>query len=191
MFLTPLMFPGGGAAKVTVYYLFGEEQEFLSSYAEVVLSVVPYAIPRGPGTGTGLLDDAFGVSAAGAIEVPAGERAFFDFIRKRKDIDPSGFLDIAIHGSPQSVLVRDGVLANHRVLAGLIESNSQFTGQSIRLLSCNTGATNSGFAQDLANKLNTTVVAPNRFLWATESGTYFVANKEHKKVSGTVSTYFD
>ena len=32
-------------------------------------------------------------------------------------------------------------------------------GQSIRLLSCNTGTLNHGFAQDLANKLNVTVWA--------------------------------
>ena len=51
-------------------------------------------------------------------------------------------------------------------------------GQSIRLLSCNTGTLNHGFAQDLANKLNVTVWAPSSYLWAYPNGKHFIADKK-------------
>jgi len=82
-------------------------------------------------------------------------------------------LDVAIHGSPQSVLIRDGLSVNHRVLAKAIQNNPQFTGQPIRLLSCNTGACPTGFAQNLANKLNVPVSAPNKFIFGIEQNGRF------------------
>lgn len=113
-------------------------------------------------------------TAAGAMELQAGERQFFRFIGKRRDVDPKGVLDIVVHGTSSSVLVRDGVYVNHRVLAKMIQANPQFTGQPIRLLSCNTGASSTGFAQNLANKLNVTVVAPNKFIFADGNGRHFI-----------------
>jgi len=61
-------------------------------------------------------------------------------------------------------------VVNHRVLAKLIEGNPEFTGQNIRLLSCNTGVSCNGIAQNLANKLNVDVKAPNDFLWIYPNG---------------------
>ena len=48
-------------------------------------------------------------------------------------------------------------------------------GQPIRLLSCNTGTSSASFAQNLANKLNVSVWAPDKYLWASYSGNHFVA----------------
>lgn len=55
-----------------------------------------------------------------------------------------------------------------------IDANG-YNGQGIRLLSCNTGALDNGFAQNLANQLNVEVYAPINYLWATQDGKYFVA----------------
>jgi hypothetical protein len=49
-------------------------------------------------------------------------------------------------------------------------SFSEFTGQPIRLLSCGTGALPNGLAQNLANKLGVTVIAPNDIIWAFPNG---------------------
>ncbi len=51
-------------------------------------------------------------------------------------------------------------------------------GQPIRLLSCNTGLSSASFAQNLANKLNVSVWAPNKYLWADNYGRHFVAGKK-------------
>ena len=48
-------------------------------------------------------------------------------------------------------------------------------GQPIRLLSCDTGSSNSGFAQNLANKLGVVVEAPTKLVWELQNGKYFVA----------------
>lgn len=42
-------------------------------------------------------------------------------------------------------------------------------------MSCNTGALDNGFAQNLANKLNVKVYAPTDYLWSYLNGKYFVA----------------
>ena len=42
-------------------------------------------------------------------------------------------------------------------------------------MSCNTGALDNGFAQNLANNLNVKVYAPTDYLWSYPNGKYFVA----------------
>lgn len=54
--------------------------------------------------------------------------------------------------------------------AKMIQNMSEFHGQDIRLLSCNTGSLQNGFAQQLAKKLNVNVYAPNNYLWAFPNG---------------------
>ena len=106
-------------------------------------------------------------AAAGGIQYgPAGD----EFLVNASRATPvPGVLDVAVHGSPLSVNI-GGSWASHRVLASLIESNPQFTGQPIRLLSCYTGCLANGFAQNLANKLGVLVYAPNELIWATPGG---------------------
>ena len=50
-------------------------------------------------------------------------------------------------------------------------------GQPLRLLSCDTGSSTIGFAQNLANKLNVVVEAPTKLVWAYPNGKYFVAGR--------------
>ena len=57
----------------------------------------------------------------------------------------------------------------------------RYNGQTIRLWSCNTGALDNGFAQNLANKLNVEVYAPTNYLWSTPNGNYFVAGMNNRE----------
>ncbi len=121
--------------------------------------------------------------AAGPINLTAAGDNFGRNISKRTDIDPDGFLDIVGHGDRNSVQIGTNFLANERQLAKSIQNSPQFTGQNIRLLSCNTGAcgiaqggSNSpSIAQGLANRLGVDVVALNNFIWANSNGSHFVA----------------
>ena len=112
------------------------------------------------------------VSEAGSINYMKSTDNFAKFASKAES--QAGALDVIGHGNPKVFEVNnitiDGgsKLINHRVLATLIKQNPQFVGQDIRLLSCNTGEAN--FAQNLANKLNTNVFAPNKTLWAWPNG---------------------
>ena len=103
----------------------------------------------------------------------------FDYIAKRKDIDPNGIIDVVAHGTPNviSVLTQNGIKEiDSRILSHLLgQKRNGKNKKEIRLLSCSTGASPTGFAQNLANKLNTIVYAPTDVLWIRPNGTYFVA----------------
>lgn len=81
--------------------------------------------------------------------------------------------DAGMHGSPYSVQIstsgRD-VVVDHRVLARYILSQPDYDGGPVRLLSCCTGATTDGIAQNLANKLGVPVEAPSHTLWIYPNG---------------------
>lgn len=102
---------------------------------------------------------------------------FSKFIKKRKDIDTNGFYDIIAHGNAISIEIQHNgqtITIDHRVAARLFKQDKQYKGQAIRLLSCSTGKLDTGFAQNLANKLNVPVQAPTDILWARSSGRYYV-----------------
>jgi filamentous hemagglutinin len=99
-------------------------------------------------------------------------------IKKRSDIDVNGFYDVIAHGSPNSIQIQSGgktLTIDHRSAAKLFKRNPEFKGKAFRLLSCDTGASPSGFAQNLANKLNVVVMAPTKMVWAYPNGSHFVA----------------
>jgi len=115
------------------------------------------------------LDDA----APGAANFMSNKDHFFINSGKRPDIDPDGFFDITLHGTPSQVQVNTpngDIMINHRVLSKLIQQQEGYNGQNIRLLSCSTGACTNGLAQNLANKLDKTVRAPSDTLWAYPNG---------------------
>lgn len=66
---------------------------------------------------------------------------------------------------------------NHRVLAGLIKSDSNYAGGPIGLCSCQTGASRGTFAQDLANKLGVEVLAPNGYLYVRPNGSMSIGRE--------------
>lgn len=114
-----------------------------------------------------------------------GERELFlKNVRNRKDVDPNGNFDLIAHGTSRTVEIEHNgskIQVNSRTAAKLIKKLPGYKkGQSIRLLSCNTGSKTKGFAQDLANKLNVTVYAPNDILWAYSSGKMVIAPKIQK-----------
>jgi hypothetical protein len=84
---------------------------------------------------------------------------------------------VIAHGSPRNIRIdtRDPkIMIDHRILAKLLQRSQDYNGESIRLLSCSTGALPDGFAQNLANKMNKSVLAPSDILWSVPNGTFTV-----------------
>ena len=90
--------------------------------------------------------------AFGDITFQSGDLYFFKYIRHRSDVDVNGILDIVAHGNPNQIQISHqgkDIYIDARTLAKLIKRNPQYKGKGIRLLSCNTGSTANGFAQNL------------------------------------------
>ena len=85
-----------------------------------------------------------------------------------------GFFDVAMHGTPSSVFFRNSeTKMSARALATIIRHSKGYTGQDIRLLSCNTSKSVGDaycFAEELANALGVTVTAPNKTLYIFPDG---------------------
>lgn len=122
---------------------------------------------------------------AGDASFMSDKEAFLRNIRNRKDIDPQGKFDIVAHGRFNSIQVEHGdtkINVNSRIAAQMISRLPGYKrGQPIRLLSCNTGIDAAGFAQNLANKLNVIVYAPNNYLWCWPDGTHEVAGAKRDR----------
>lgn len=118
-------------------------------------------------------------AAAGDAVFHSEPEQFFSNIRYRQDIDKNGIYDVVAHGGTAIIQITHHgttVEIDARTAAKLIKSKGEYKrGQPIRLLSCNTGATASGFAQNLANKLGVVVEAPTKLVWAYPNGKYIVA----------------
>jgi hypothetical protein len=84
-----------------------------------------------------------------------------------------GYYDVIVHGSPNTVGVHIGnewLLVDHRSLATYIQKQADYGGSAVRLASCQTGACEAGFAQNLANKLGVSVMAPSDNLYVFPNG---------------------
>ena len=123
-------------------------------------------------------DAAAGQAVPGAANFMGESDQFFKNVSKRSDIDSNGYFDVIAHGSTQKIeVVTPGgtIMADQRVVSRLIENNPAYSGQPIRLLSCDTGACDAGFAQSLANKMGVSVKAPTNLVWAYGDGRMVVA----------------
>ena len=119
-----------------------------------------------------------GTYSAGDATFMDSDDSFLRYIQNRADVDANGYYDIIAHGTPNGIQITHNgqhMIADHRTAARLIQNMDGYNGQGIRLLSCNTGALDNGFAQNLANQLNVEVYAPTNYLWATQDGNFFVA----------------
>lgn len=120
-----------------------------------------------------------GEAAPGPVNLMGNGDQFFKNAAKRADIDPNGSFDVIAHGSAQNIEVmtaKGPVTVDQRVAGRLIESSPGYTtGQPVRLLSCDTGACDAGFAQNLANKMGVPVQAPTEIVWAYPNGKMVVA----------------
>ncbi len=130
---------------------------------------------------SGFFKGTLGNPVVGDVSLMSDKELFAKYIRKRKDIDPNGRFDLIAHGSTNHIeLEHNGkkLLVDSRTVAKLLKNMPNYKkGQEIRLLSCNTGYLNVGFAQNLANKLNVVVWAPSSYLWAYSSGNYLIADR--------------
>ncbi len=125
-----------------------------------------------------------GSAYAGDASFMGSSEKFLQFIRKRNDVDPGGKFDIIAHGTARTVEIEHNgkkMQVNSRTAANMIKRLPGYKGQSIRLLSCSTGASSAGFAQNLANKLGVTVYAPSDKLWAYSDGHHVIAPVSPKK----------
>ena len=106
---------------------------------------------------------------------------FAKYVSKRSDIDINGSLDVIAHGKSTVIQIESGgkiYTVNAREAAKLIRRAPGYKqSESIRLLSCNTGSIENGFAQNLANSLGKPVYAPNKFIWANPDGSHFIAGR--------------
>ena len=86
-----------------------------------------------------------------------------------------GFFDFAAHGTSNSIEygTRDNKM-NAREVARIIMHNESYNGEKVRLLSCSTGSTEDGFAQQLANALGVEVEAPTDILYVYPDGRMMV-----------------
>jgi hypothetical protein len=91
----------------------------------------------------------------------------------------AGFHDVVVHGTSTGFSVlRQGkwIGLDHRSLAASIRSVGYERGP-IRLISCHTGALDAGAAQNLANKLGVTVMAPTDTVWILPNGSLSIGRR--------------
>ena len=116
-----------------------------------------------------------------------------DALKKNAENIPpeSGFTDVVIHGTDQDVqILHNGkwIHLDQRRLSTMIKSDSGYNGGSIRLISCSTGKNASGFAQNLANKMGVSVMAPSDTLWVFPNGRMTIGPSQWKN-TGSWITY--
>jgi hypothetical protein len=98
-----------------------------------------------------------------------------------------GYYDVVVHGNPNVVGVRAGdqwLLMDHRSLATYIQKQADYGGSAVRLASCQTGACDIGFAQNLANKLGVPVKAPTDKLYVFPSGSTVIGPNQFTNTGG-------
>jgi hypothetical protein len=128
------------------------------------------------------------------LRTPAGE-AFYrvddiDMRRLALSLPPEqGKFTADLHGNSESVNVGGRSLTG-RDLASFLESeNSDWSGEPIRLFSCNTGKGEDPFAQKLADRLGVPVTAPTELGWSDIAGNSWSATKTKNAKGDWVSTW--
>lgn len=97
-----------------------------------------------------------------------------------KIVPLEGFEDLLCHGTSEKLFhesnIGVGTYYTAQEFADIIRKDASFRDKKIRLLSCNTGSSATGFAQQLANELGVDVLAPTETLWINDNGELFVSN---------------
>ncbi|MFG2771588.1 hypothetical protein [Streptomyces sp. NPDC048350] len=87
-----------------------------------------------------------------------------------------GAFTLDLHGTPTSVEV-DGLSINAEELGAYLASDkSDWDGEPIRLMSCETGQGEEPFAQELADNLGVPATAPTELAWSDSQGNSWVAS---------------
>lgn len=129
-----------------------------------------------------VLDNKGGSSATPGTSklIGAGEGEQFG-VYASKATPVEGYTDVIVHGAPPNEVgvMHNGKWAylNQRSLSNYLKQDAGYAGGSIRLLSCATGSTTNGFAQNLANKMGVQVMAPSDTIWAFPNGKLTIGPK--------------
>jgi hypothetical protein len=132
-------------------------------------------VARAPGKLTSRLQGYFGDS-----EVTRAGRSFYESsdqtMRSAAKAVPAepGQYTIDMHGNPSNVFVGNDALTPND-LADLLENDSNWNQQPIRLMACETGQDPQGFAQQLADRLGVAVKAPDQLGWSDTLGNVYSA----------------
>ena len=107
--------------------------------------------------------------------------ALYEYAKKIERIN--GYEDMIIHGDKYGFEIRDknGNIAESytvREFAKILKRDPNYKGGNIRLISCETGADDTGAAQMLANQLGVNVLAPTDVLWVRPDGTIIIGPTE-------------
>lgn len=99
---------------------------------------------------------------------------------KIKPLD--GYSDIVMHGSPTELLAYsnegDEWSYGAKEAAELIRNSHEFCGKPIRLIACQTGALKDGIAQQIADELGVSVLAPTEIVTVDIDGEMFVSDND-------------
>jgi hypothetical protein len=90
--------------------------------------------------------------------------------------ESSGYFNVVSHGTPQYFsATQDGASFRYgaKEMADRIRATRGYTGQDVRLISCNTGACPTGVAQRLATELGVNVLAPIGLAYVDEFGFFW------------------
>jgi hypothetical protein len=128
------------------------------------------------------------------LRTPAGE-AFYgvddiDMRRVALSLPPEqGKFTADLHGNPESVNVGGRSLTAHDLASFLESEKSDWSGEPIRLFSCDTGKGEDPFAQKLADRLGVAVTAPTELAWSDIAGNSWSATKTKNAKGDWVSTW--
>lgn len=143
----------------------GDPEEWLAEPAAA--GVVPEVVDTvdAPPDAASVFADSMQETPVGASFLPEKDQpAAFDV----PAYDGEYVLDV--HGSPESVGV-NGADMNASEFAAVVKDNTSWNGTDpIRLFSCDTGATENGFAQQLADEVGVDVTAPTAPVWSMSDG---------------------
>ena len=100
-----------------------------------------------------------------------------DYVQQVKPKE--GYFDVGLHGTSNGVgFGTKAPSMSPRELANVIRHDSEYRGQNIRLLSCDTGKLLASgdycFAEELANALGVAVEAPNDELFIRSDGSFYI-----------------
>ena len=103
--------------------------------------------------------------------------------RYAKKIQPlPDYTDIVIHATPDNFLIytndEEEISYSSKELAGLINLSKGYNGGNIRLVACESGKKENGVAQQLANELKISVMAPTEKVWVDQDGEIFISDSD-------------
>ncbi|AXA90919.1 RHS repeat-associated core domain-containing protein [Massilia sp. YMA4] len=90
--------------------------------------------------------------------------------------NPDGVFTVGGHGSPSVMVDASGKSLSPKELAKMIQGHPDYKkGQTVQLMSCNTGKGKNSFAKKVATELQAPVKAPDQYLWIWPDGRYMPA----------------